>query len=94
MARKVAEGRADYARIANGLGLEALPSATNFVAIDLGNGNRARAALKLLLEEEACFLRMPGVPPLDRLVRVTVGTEPERRAFAAALARILPHLPA
>jgi len=92
--RQVAEGRADYARIAAGLGLTALPSTTNFVAIDMGSGARARATLALLLEEELCFLRMPGVPPLDRLVRVTVGTEPERRGFAAALARILPKLPA
>jgi histidinol-phosphate aminotransferase len=94
VAREVAEGRADYARIAAGLGLEALPSATNFVAIDMGSGARARATLAHLLEDEACFLRMPGVAPLDRLIRVTVGTEPERRGFAAALARVLPKLPA
>jgi histidinol-phosphate aminotransferase len=93
VARRVAEGRADYARIAAGLGLETLPSATNFVAIDMGSGARARATLTHLLEEEACFLRMPGVAPLDRLIRVTVGTEPERRGFAAALARVLPKLP-
>jgi histidinol-phosphate aminotransferase len=91
--RKVAAGRDDYARLAQRLGLSALPSATNFVAIDLGTGARARAALTLLLEEEACFLRMPGVAPLDRLIRVTVGTEEERHGFAGALARILPKLP-
>ena len=92
--RLVAEGRTDYARIAAGLGLQALPSATNFVAIDMGSGARARATLAHLLEDEACFLRMPGVPPLDRLIRVTVGTEPERRGFAAALARVVAKLPA
>jgi histidinol-phosphate aminotransferase len=91
--RRVAEGRDDYARIAARLGLEALPSATNFVAIDMGTGDRARATLKLLLEDQACFLRMPGVAPLDRLIRVTVGTEEERRGFADALAHILPRLP-
>ncbi len=73
--------------------MKTLPSATNFVAIDMGSGARARATLALLLEEEACFLRMPGVAPLDRLVRVTVGTADERSGFAAALARILPKLP-
>jgi len=93
VAAKVATGRADYARIAERLGLKTLPSSTNFVAFDMGSGARARATLALLLEEESCFLRMPGVAPLDRLVRVTVGTEEERAGFAAALARILPKLP-
>jgi histidinol-phosphate aminotransferase len=94
VARRVAEGREDYHRLAARLGLKTLPSSTNFVAFDMGSGARARATLALLLEEESCFLRMPGVPPLDRLVRVTVGTEDERRGFAEALARILPKLPA
>jgi histidinol-phosphate aminotransferase len=94
VAREVSVGRADYAALAERLGLKALPSATNFVAIDMGSGVRARATLKWLLEDEACFLRMPGVEPLDRLIRVTVGTEAERRGFAAALARVLPRLPA
>jgi histidinol-phosphate aminotransferase len=71
-----------------------LPSATNFVAIDVGSGERARAALALLLEDEACFLRMPGVAPLDRLIRVTVGTDAEMRGFATALAHVVPKLPA
>ncbi|HUB96314.1 MAG TPA: aminotransferase class I/II-fold pyridoxal phosphate-dependent enzyme [Stellaceae bacterium] len=92
--RQVAAGRAHLAEIAQCLQLRALPSATNFVAIDVGSGARARATLALLLEEEACFLRMPGVAPLDRLIRVTVGTEAERQGFAEALARVVPKLPA
>ncbi len=91
--RKVEEGRAEYRALAERLGLKALPSTTNFVAFDMGSGARARATLALLLEEESCFLRMPGVAPLDRLVRVTVGTADERAGFAQALARILPKLP-
>jgi histidinol-phosphate aminotransferase len=86
---RVAEGRRDYEALAATLGLEALPSATNFVAIDMGNGDRARATLATLLSDEAVFLRMPGVAPLDRLIRVTVGTPPERQAFALALTRVL-----
>jgi histidinol-phosphate aminotransferase len=89
VARQVSEGRRDYAALAESLGLEALPSATNFVAIDMGNGDRARSTLAKLLEDEAVFLRMPGVAPLDRLIRVTVGTPPERQGFAAALKRVL-----
>ncbi len=94
VARKVAAGRADLAAIAAGVKLRALPSTTNFVAIDMGSGARARATLALLLEEESCFLRMPGVAPLDRLIRVTVGTDAERQGFAAALAHVVPKLPA
>jgi len=87
--RLVADGRRDYETLAASLGLKALPSATNFVAIDMGDGDRARATLAKLLEDEAVFLRMPGVAPLDHLIRVTVGTPPERRGFAAALTRVL-----
>jgi histidinol-phosphate/aromatic aminotransferase/cobyric acid decarboxylase-like protein len=32
---------------------------------------------------------MPGVAPLDHLIRVTVGTPPERQGFAAALKRVV-----
>jgi histidinol-phosphate aminotransferase len=87
--RQVGEGRRDYAALAERLGLKTLPSATNFVAFDLGDGDRARATLARLLEEEAVFLRMPGIAPLDRLIRVTVGTPPERAGFADALTRVL-----
>ncbi|HKT17173.1 MAG TPA: aminotransferase class I/II-fold pyridoxal phosphate-dependent enzyme [Stellaceae bacterium] len=87
--RLVAEGRRDYEALAASLGLAALPSATNFVAIDMGDGDRARGTLAKLLSGEAVFLRMPGVAPLDHLIRVTVGTPPERQAFAAALTRVL-----
>lgn len=90
--RKVEEGRRDIARIATELGLASYPSATNFVAVDLGSSERARAVLQRLLEDEAVFLRMPGVAPLDRTVRVTVGTEEERSRFAAALERVLKKL--
>ncbi len=93
VARKVAGGREEYRGIAERLQLRTLPSSTNFVAFDMGSGARARATLALLLEEESCFLRMPGVAPLDRLVRVTVGTDEERAGFAQALQRILPKLP-
>jgi histidinol-phosphate aminotransferase len=83
--RQVAEGRQDYARLAAELGFHALPSATNFVAVDVGSAERARAILARLLEEEGVFIRMPGVTPLDRCIRVTVGTPAERAAFAEAL---------
>ena len=78
---QVAEGREDYMRLAGDMGLHALESATNFVAIDAGgDGERARRLLRLL-EARGVFVRMPGVAPLDRCIRVTVGTAEERARF-------------
>lgn len=91
--REVAAGRRDYAESAAALGFTALPSATNFVAIDLGSTERAGAAMALLLERENCFVRRAGVAPLNRCIRVTVGTAPERRGFAEALRRVAALLP-
>jgi histidinol-phosphate aminotransferase len=79
---EVARGRADYTELATRLGLRALPSATNFVAIDMGgDGDRARATLQAL-DAAGVFVRMPGVAPLDRCIRVTVGTAEDRAVFA------------
>lgn len=90
--REVEAGRQDYGRIAARFGLEALPSATNFVAIDCGSTERAKAILGALLERERVFIRMAGVAPLNRCIRVTVGTAPERALFAQALGRVLADL--
>ena len=83
---QVENGRQHYYRLAEECGLKTLPSATNFVAIDIGSGDAARALLSALLERDV-FVRMPGVPPLDRCIRVTVGTDEQRNRFA----QVLPH---
>ncbi len=85
---KVAAGRKDYAALAVRLGLTTLPSATNFVAFDVGDGDRARRLLAALLERDV-FVRMPSVAPLDRCIRVTVGTPEERALFAHCLEEAL-----
>lgn len=54
-------------------GLKPLPSSTNFVLFDAGSRARAEALLDRLLDE-GVFVRKPGLPPLDRCVRITVGT--------------------
>jgi histidinol-phosphate aminotransferase len=86
---EVEEGRRDYAAIAAGHGYAALPSATNFVAIDMGEGARARGVLKALIEREGVFVRMPGVAPFDRCIRVTVAPAPDRKLFAEAFQRVV-----
>jgi histidinol-phosphate aminotransferase len=85
----VEEARTDYVQLAHELGLNPLPSATNFVSLDVGGVDRARALLAALADEDV-FLRMPGAPPLDRCVRVTAGTPPERAKFAEILRRVWP----
>lgn len=87
--RQVEEGRRAYQVLAGELGLRALPSGTNFVALEIGP--QARRLLELLLENDV-FVRMPGVAPLDRCIRVTVGTPAEREAFAQILRQVLPQV--
>lgn len=82
----VGAGREAYGRLAGQLGFTALASAANFVAIDVGSGERARALLSAL-NALGVFIRMPGVPPLDRCIRISVGTPAERDIVAAALTR-------
>lgn len=85
---EVEKGKKDIADLADRHGLISLPSATNFVAIDVGNGDRARAILKAL-DAEGVFIRMPGAPVLDRCIRVTVGTPEDRAIFAAAFDKVI-----
>jgi histidinol-phosphate aminotransferase len=69
-----------------------LPSRTNFVTFDTGSPARAKALVAELARRDV-FIRMPGAPPLDRCVRVTVGTAEERSAFAEILRAALPTVP-
>jgi histidinol-phosphate aminotransferase len=84
----VAEGRVEYEALAREVGLQTLPSATNFVSFDAGDAGRAQAILDALVER-GVFVRKSITPPLDRCVRVTVGTPPERQVFAEILREVL-----
>ena len=71
--RRWAAARARIGEIAAANGLRALPSATNFVAIDCGrDGAFARRVLEGLVAR-GIFVRKPFVAPQDRCIRVTVG---------------------
>ncbi len=81
----VDEGKAEIGRIAAQNGLTALPSATNFVAVDCGrDGDFARAVLASLIAQ-GVFVRMPFVAPQDRCIRISAGRPQDMQAFAAAL---------
>lgn len=72
--REVAKGRQRLAAIARANDLNPLESATNFVTIDLGrDGDHARRVLAECLSR-GLFIRMPGVAPLDRCLRISIGT--------------------
>jgi len=88
LARVVADtaaARDRLARIGAAHGLRALPSATNFVALDCGRDGAFARAVMAALAERGVFVRMPGVAPLDRCIRVTAGPAPALDAFEAAL---------
>lgn len=76
-------------QIAQDNALKAIPSGANFVAIDCGeDGAFARAVLNDMVAQ-GIFLRMPGVPPLDRCIRVSCGPAEQMDLVAVALPRAL-----
>lgn len=84
----VNEGRADYMRMAEIWGLRPLPSATNFVTIDVGGAERAVSVLKAL-ERHGIFIRMPGVAPLNRCIRLSIGRPEERALLEETMPQVL-----
>lgn len=82
---KIDTARSRLNQIATENALNPLASATNFVTIDLmRDGDFARATLRGLAAA-GIFVRMPGVAPLDRCIRVSLGPEPALAAFESAL---------
>lgn len=89
--RQVAEGRANYYRLAQSLGLKYLESNTNFVCIDFETNARATALMNALLSR-GVFVRKPAAAPLDGYVRISVGTPEERTEFARRLHAVMEEL--
>lgn len=82
---KVASARDRIGQIAVKNGLMPLPSAANFVALDCGgDGQRAKALLQALIER-GVFVRMPFVPPQDRCIRISAGTQADLDVLDEAL---------
>ena len=81
----VAEARDRIATIARANNLTPLASATNFVAIDCGrDGAYAKAILDGLIAR-GVFVRMPGVAPLNRCIRVSAGRDADLDIFEEML---------
>lgn len=90
---RIADSRERIAEIARHNGLSPLVSATNFVAIDCGrDAVYARAIVDTLMSDHGIFIRMPGVAPLNRCIRVSTGPQAEMDLLEAALPNVLAKL--
>ncbi len=88
----IGASRERISRIAQSNGLLPLASATNFVTIDCGrDGTHARAIVDGLMEH-GVFIRMPGVAPLNRCIRISVGPENDMALLEEALPLVLKRL--
>ncbi|MDN5788827.1 pyridoxal phosphate-dependent aminotransferase [Pseudorhodobacter sp.] len=86
---QVAAARDNFGLIGRDNGLTPLPSATNFLCLDCGkDGDFARAVLREL-GRIGVFVRMPGIAPLDRCIRVSLGNQAATAEFAHALPKAL-----
>jgi histidinol-phosphate aminotransferase len=82
---RVARAREKIYAIAQFNGFGCVPSSTNFVAVDCGrDGTYARKILEDLAVY-GIFVRMPGVAPLNRCIRISVGTDENLAALEEAL---------
>ncbi|ARE41937.1 Histidinol-phosphate aminotransferase [Rhodovulum sp. P5] len=86
---QVAEARARIGRIVSDNALTPLPSATNFVTVDCGaDGAFARRLLEELAQRDV-FVRMPGVAPLDRCIRISAAPEDQLDVLEEELPKAL-----
>ncbi|QCM09528.1 pyridoxal phosphate-dependent aminotransferase [Agrobacterium tumefaciens] len=86
---KISEARDRISVSARDNGFSPLPSATNFVTIDCHrDGTYARAIVDGLMEH-GVFIRMPGIAPLNRCIRVSVGPEDKLDLFEQALPKVI-----
>ncbi len=89
---KVASARDRLDAIAEGAGLSAVASATNFVAIDCGRDASFARQVVAALAEEGVFVRMPIAEPQARCIRVTAAPDALLDRFEEALRKVLARL--
>lgn len=91
---EVAKSRDRIAAIGRANGFAPIPSATNFVTMDCGgDANRAKSILEGL-GARGVFIRMPGVAPLNRCIRVSAAPDAEITVFEQVLPEVLAEMPA
>jgi histidinol-phosphate aminotransferase len=70
-------------------GLTPLPSAANFVAIDCGRDGVYTRSIADGLLQHGVFIRMPGVAPLNRCIRISCGKQADLDQLEEALPKVL-----
>jgi len=85
----VSRSRERIAAIARENGFEVVDSATNFVAIDCGRDDAYAKAILAGLVEQGVFVRMPGVAPQNRCIRVSAGTDADLDILAQTLPNVV-----
>lgn len=90
--RAVGERRPEYERLGRAQGWRPLPSQANFVAFDVGSGERS-SRLVQALQALSVFVRRGGQPPVDRCVRITVGTRKQCELLEQTLELVREPLP-
>lgn len=85
-------GREKIAKIALSHQLEALPSATNFIAIDCKRDEAYAQAIVASMATKGVFIRMPGAAPQSRCIRVSIGKDQDIALFETAFAQTISEL--
>ncbi|MDJ0955422.1 MAG: pyridoxal phosphate-dependent aminotransferase [Arenicellales bacterium] len=86
---KVKKARETIRSIATENGLDSLPSATNFVAVDCGGDSAYAKAVLQGLIERGVFVRMPLVAPQSRCIRISAGTDEDLDLLKETLPLVL-----
>ena len=86
---QIRNARDQITKIARENGLTAIPSATNFVTIDCGQGAAFAQRVLAALIKEGLFVRMPFVAPQNRCIRISCGTPNDLALFSTALPKAL-----
>jgi histidinol-phosphate aminotransferase len=89
---QVSASRDRIGAIARSHGSKPIPSATNFVTIDCGRDAAYAKAILDGLVSRGVFIRMPGVAPLNRCIRISTGPDAEISHFETALADVVAEL--
>jgi len=87
--QRFAAGRTRIKEIASSHDMQVIESATNFVSIDCGRDSAYAKQVLAGLLEKGIFIRMPGVEPQARCIRISVGLDHELDLFAEAFAEVL-----